>query len=97
MDECIVCFQETDVEFYPENRPTLCICKYRIHDDCYKTWLQKTNASFNCVICHAEIKNNTDNYTIFSMLPFLVFLVIISIILTTFAFFLATAIPQSGN
>jgi hypothetical protein len=90
--ECIICYQETDMVFNPNNRPKLCVCQYRIHDICYKSWLQKSNTAFHCVICHAEIKPNTEIRDILcSFLPLLLFLVFVSILLIIFIFVFISA------
>ena len=73
--------------FNPNNRPKHCVCQYRIHDVCYKSWLQKSNAEFHCVICHAEVKTDRDLYdTIMSFLPLLLLLAVLTILLIVFIF-----------
>jgi len=57
MSDCAICHDPTTRMFNPNNRPQECTCRYALHDDCYKEWLQSTNSVFNCVICRYKVDN----------------------------------------
>jgi hypothetical protein len=69
MPDCIICYEDGAPKFVPEIRHTACVCKYDIHNSCYKKWLRSSQGlAFHCVICRnklteseaTEIRNKPD-------------------------------------
>ena len=52
MPDCIICYDGGAATFKPQVGHIACLCKYDIHDKCYREWLNASeNLVFHCVIC----------------------------------------------
>ena len=62
MDLCNICLENVTKKFNPPNRPQSCQCGFVVHEDCYSTWLSKSDMAYNCIICHKKVRAVT-NYS----------------------------------
>ena len=88
MDSCYICLENCPDSFKPEVGDTLCHCKYTVHEDCYKKWLETSNMVYNCIICHKTIKTSKTSpgiHRIVFIFPYLINIILFLFVIILFS------------